>query len=93
MLVIAELGVEVIHIPGGCTGLCHLSRTQKSSNQSLLYQEMSTRSGSNIVLREPINFYCYTHNSIYESMLSIMYKTFLNHNLLYQVMSTRSVSI
>jgi hypothetical protein len=28
---------------------CYLSRTQKSYNQNLLYQEMSTRSGSNLV--------------------------------------------
>ncbi len=35
----------------------NLSRTQKSSNQNLLYQEMSTRSRSNLVLPVPINFY------------------------------------
>jgi hypothetical protein len=28
---------------------------KKSSNRNLLYQEMSTRSGSNLVLRVPIN--------------------------------------
>jgi hypothetical protein len=33
-----------------------LSRTQKSYNQNLLYREMSTRSGSNLVLHVPINF-------------------------------------
>ncbi len=44
---------------------CNLSRTQKSSNQNLLYQEMSTRSGSNLVLRVLINFYSYTCNNIY----------------------------
>ena len=37
----------------------YLSRTQKSSNQNLLYQEMSTRSGSNLILCIPINFYSY----------------------------------
>ncbi len=49
-------------------GLCHaadLSRTQKSYNWNLLYQEMSTRSGSNLALRIPINFYCYTCNNVY----------------------------
>jgi hypothetical protein len=40
-----------------------LSRTKKKSNQNLLYQEMSTRSGSNLVLRVPINFYSYTCNN------------------------------
>jgi hypothetical protein len=35
-----------------------LSKTQKKSNQNLLYQEMSTRSGSKLVLRIPINFIC-----------------------------------
>ncbi len=44
--------------------MSHLSRTQKSYNQNLLYQEMSTRSGSNLVLRIPINFYSYTCNSV-----------------------------
>ncbi len=42
-----------------------LSRTQKNSNQNLLYQEMSTRSESNLVLPMPINFYSYTYNNIY----------------------------
>jgi hypothetical protein len=42
-----------------------LSRTQKNSNQNLLYQEMSTRSGSDLVLRLAINFYSYTCNNIY----------------------------
>ncbi len=42
-----------------------LSRTQKSSNQNLFYREMSTRSGSNLVLRIPINFYSYTCNYVY----------------------------
>jgi hypothetical protein len=41
-----------------------LSRTQKSLIQNLLYQEMSTRSGSNLVLCVPINFYSYTCNNI-----------------------------
>ncbi len=45
--------------------LTNLSRTQKSYNQNLLYQEMSTRSGSNLVLCVPINFYSYTCNNIY----------------------------
>jgi hypothetical protein len=49
----------------GTWELCILSRTQKSSSQNLLYQEMSTRSGSNLVLRVPINFYSYTYNNIY----------------------------
>ncbi len=40
-----------------------LSRTQKSSNQNLLYQEMTTRSGSILVLPVPINFYSYTCNN------------------------------
>jgi hypothetical protein len=40
-----------------------LSRTKKSSNQNLLYQEMSTRSGSNLVLRVTINFYSYSCNN------------------------------
>jgi hypothetical protein len=40
-----------------------LSRTKKSSNRNLLYREMSTRSGSNLVLRVPINFYSYTCNN------------------------------
>ncbi len=34
-----------------------LSRNQKSSNQNLFYQVMSTRSGSTLVLCIPINFY------------------------------------
>ncbi len=42
-----------------------LSRTQKSSNRSLLYQKMFTRSGSNLVLRVPKNFCSYTCNNIY----------------------------
>jgi hypothetical protein len=46
-------------------GLCILSRTQKSCNQNLLYLEMSTRSGSNLVLRVLINFYSYTCNNVY----------------------------
>jgi hypothetical protein len=41
-----------------------LSRTQKSYNQNLLYREMSTGSGSNLVLRVPINFYRYTCNNV-----------------------------
>jgi hypothetical protein len=36
---------------------------KKGSNQNLLYQEMSTRSGSSLVLRVPINFYSYTCNN------------------------------
>ncbi len=44
--------------------LSHLSRTQKSSNQNLLYREMSNRSGSNLVLHVPINFYSYTCNNV-----------------------------
>jgi hypothetical protein len=67
-----------------------LSRTQKSSNRNLLYREMSTRSGSNLVLSVPINFCSYTCNNIYYLIVSIMYRTFLNYNLLYQVMSTRN---
>ena len=46
----ADRGLECLNNAGD------LSRTQKSSNQNLLYQEMSTRSGSNLVLRVPINF-------------------------------------
>ncbi len=42
-----------------------LSRTKKSYNRNLLYQEMSTRSGSNLVLRVLINFYSYTCNNVY----------------------------
>jgi hypothetical protein len=42
-----------------------LSRTQKSYNQNLLYQEMSTRSGSNLVFCIPIDFYSYTCNNVY----------------------------
>jgi hypothetical protein len=37
-------------------------KNKKSSNQNLLYQEMPTRSGSNLVLRIPVNFYSYTCN-------------------------------
>jgi hypothetical protein len=33
-----------------------LLKNSKSSNQNLLYGEMSTRSGSNLVLRVPVNF-------------------------------------
>jgi hypothetical protein len=33
-----------------------LSRTQKNYNRNLLYPEMSTRSGSSLVLRVPIIF-------------------------------------
>jgi hypothetical protein len=47
---------------GNCSSL---SRTQKSSKQNLLYQEMSTRTGSNLVSRIPINFYSYICNNIY----------------------------
>jgi hypothetical protein len=54
----------------------HLSRTQKSSNQNLLYWEMSSRSGSNLVLRVPINFYGYTYNKIYKLIVSSMYTRF-----------------
>jgi hypothetical protein len=36
-----------------------LSRTKKSSNKNLLYQVISTRSGSTLVVRIPINFYKY----------------------------------
>jgi hypothetical protein len=36
-----------------------LSSPQKGSNQHLLYQVMSTRSGSTLVVRVPINFYKY----------------------------------
>ncbi len=70
----------------------YLSRTQKSSTQNLMYQETSTRSGSSLVLCIPINFYSYTCNNIYYLIVSIMYKTFLNINLLYRVMPTRSGS-
>ncbi len=70
----------------------YLSRTQKVYNQNLLCQEMSTRSGSNLVLRIPINFYSYTCNNVYYLIVSLMYKTFLFFNLLYQVISTRSGS-
>ena len=65
---------------------------KKSYNQNLLYQEISTRSGSHLVLHVPINFYSYTCNNIYELIVSLTYKTFLFSNLLYQVMSTRSGS-
>jgi hypothetical protein len=40
-----------------------LSRPQNSSNQILLYQVMSTRSGSTLVVRVPINFYKYFFKS------------------------------
>jgi hypothetical protein len=40
-------------------------KNKKSYNQNLLYQEMSTRSGSNLVLRIPINFHSYTCNNVY----------------------------
>jgi hypothetical protein len=71
----------------------YLSRTKKSSNRNSLYREMSTRSGSNLVLRVPINFYSNTCNYIYKLIVSIMHKTFLKHNILKRVMSTRSGSI
>ena len=70
----------------------HPLKNKKSYNRNLLYREMSTRSGSNLVLRIPINFYSYTCNNVYQSIVSLTYKTFLFSNLLYQVMSTRSGS-
>ncbi len=42
-----------------------LSRTKKSYNQNLLYREMLTSSGSNLVLCVPNIFYSYTCNNIY----------------------------
>ncbi len=41
----------------------HPLTNKKGSNQNLLYREMSTRSGSNLVLCVPINFYIYTCNT------------------------------
>ena len=43
---------------------------KKSYNQNLLYREMSTRSGSNLVLPVPINFYSYTCNNVYYLIVS-----------------------
>ncbi len=71
-------GIVVLVVDG-----TFLSRTQKNSIQNLLYREMSTRSGSNLVLRVLNNFYSYTCNNIYKLIVSSMYKTFLNYNLLY----------
>ncbi len=51
--------------PQGDVNITYLSRTQKSYNQNWLYQEISTRSGSNLDLRVPINFYSYTCNNVY----------------------------
>ncbi len=42
-----------------------LSRTQKSSNQNLLHQVTSTRTGFTLVLHVPIDFYCNFCNNIY----------------------------
>ncbi len=44
---------------GGIELLANLSRPQKSSNQILLFQVMSTNSGSTLVVCVPINFYKY----------------------------------
>ncbi len=52
---------------GQDTGLPQCISSQelkKSSNRNVLYQEMSTRSGSSLVLRVPINFYSYTCKNI-----------------------------
>ncbi len=73
--------VLVVH--SNASNLSNLSRTQKSSNQNLLYRGMSTRSGSNLVLCVPIKFYTNTCKAIYKFIVSIMYTMFLNHNLLY----------
>ncbi len=40
-------------------------KNSKSYDQNLLYQEISTRSGSILVLSIPINFYSYTCNNVY----------------------------
>jgi hypothetical protein len=53
-------------VQGGCGQVldnAHPLKNKKSSNHNLLYQEMSTRSGSNLVLCVPINFYSYTCNN------------------------------
>jgi hypothetical protein len=59
-----QISWDVVVIVGGEENAI-LSRTQKSYDQNLLYREMSTRSGSNLILCVPIDFYSYTCNNIY----------------------------